>query len=510
MFGSRVRQRVRTSRPREIVEAQPEHHGAARAAGEPHPAGDAVDEADQRDIDVFERSRRAAECALRSDRAAAAARPHRSRVVVVGERVELPPGGPAEQRHEHVLGETRDLADGRDADVVQPPSRHRPDSPEPLDRERMEKRELPARRHDEQPVRLGDPAGHLREELRPRDPDGDRQPDPLAHLGPEPHRDLARAAGATREPADVEKRLVDREPFDERRRVLEDPIDVPAGLCVGGHARLDDDRSRAEAPGEPDAHRRVDAVGLRLVARSEDHPAADEHGPAAQVRTIALLHRREERVDVGVENRRLAGHDPVASVNGSTVSSGGGRRMKPSRSSRSSACSGVSVLAGSAGRRQSAKPASTSTRAPAARRQRADRADLAAADEERLPPPGLDRRCDQAALELAQLLEPAQALDHLLERLEPVAQPRRLLVAEALGQVGEPLPQARQRAAVEQSLAFLRGAQRERARRQRRLAGGWRSGPSSVGCLGDDEAPRRGAAGRRRAPSGGCASSPAG
>ena len=56
----------------------------------------------------------------------------------------------------------------------------------------MEERELALGRHDEQPVRLRDAARHLREELRPRDADGDGQPDALAHRGAQPHRDLDR------------------------------------------------------------------------------------------------------------------------------------------------------------------------------------------------------------------------------------------------------------------------------------------------------------------------------
>jgi hypothetical protein len=93
-----------------------------------------------------------------------------------------------------------------------------------------------------------------------------------------------------------------------RRRVVEDAVDVATRLGVGRHARLDDDGVRAQASRRSDAHRRVDAVGLRLVARGEDDPAAHEHGLAEQLGPVALLDRREERVDVGVENRRFAVH----------------------------------------------------------------------------------------------------------------------------------------------------------------------------------------------------------
>jgi hypothetical protein len=60
---------------------------------------------------------------------------------------------------------------------------------------------------------LGHAARDLREELRPRDADRDRQTDELAHVAPEPHGDLGRRAGEPLHPADVEERLVDRDPF---------------------------------------------------------------------------------------------------------------------------------------------------------------------------------------------------------------------------------------------------------------------------------------------------------
>src|SRR4029079_7540947 len=56
----------------------------------------------------------------------------------------------------------------------------------------------------------------------------------------------------------------------------------------------------------------------------------------------------------------------------------------------------------------------------------------------------------------------------VLERLDPVPEPRRLLVAEALGEVREPGTQARQRAAFEQTLELRVRCRREGAGGQRR------------------------------------------
>ena len=110
-------------------------------------------------------------------------------------------------------------------------------------------------------------------------------------------------------PADVEERLVDRQALDERRRVVEHAVHGLARLRVGGEPRPDDDRLRAEPLRLRAAHRRVDAVRLRLVARREHDAAADDHRAPPQARIVPLLDRREERVEIGVEDRRLAGHE---------------------------------------------------------------------------------------------------------------------------------------------------------------------------------------------------------
>ena len=81
-------------------------------------------------------------------------------------------------------------ADGPDPTVVELPGGHRPDAPEPLDRERVEKGQLAVGRHDEQAVGLGHAARDLGEELRPRDADRDRQADLLEDVAPQPHGDL--------------------------------------------------------------------------------------------------------------------------------------------------------------------------------------------------------------------------------------------------------------------------------------------------------------------------------
>ena len=297
---------MRARRAREVVEAEAKHDRASSPPSRAHPSRHAVDERDERRVDLLRRRRRAAERPLGPDRPASAASAHPSRVPVVREGVEMAPGRATEHRHERRLLEAGDLADGHEPLGVEPLGGDAPDTPEPLDGQRMEEVELGLRRHDEKPVGLGNAARHLGQELRPRHPDGDREADLLEDRAPQPRRDLGWRAGNALEASHVEERLVDGQSLDERRGVLEHAVDRLAGFRVDRHARRNDDRVGAEPARLPSAHRREDAVRLRLVARREHDASADDHGPPAQARVVPLLDRREERVEIGVEDGRLA------------------------------------------------------------------------------------------------------------------------------------------------------------------------------------------------------------
>ena len=108
----------------------------------------------------------------------------------------------------------------------------------------MQELELAFGLDQQQPVGLGHAARDLRQELGAGDADGDRQADPIAHLGPQPAGDVDRLAGDPPQAADVEERLVDREPLDDRRRVVEHLEHRLAGLRVGVEAGWHDDQVR--------------------------------------------------------------------------------------------------------------------------------------------------------------------------------------------------------------------------------------------------------------------------
>jgi hypothetical protein len=47
-------------------------------------------------------------------------------------------------------------------------------------------------------------------------------------------------------------------------------------------------------------------VRLRLIARGQDDAQADDHGPPAEARIVALFDRRKERVGIGMQDLCLA------------------------------------------------------------------------------------------------------------------------------------------------------------------------------------------------------------
>ena len=315
--GGCVGQRVRPRRAREVAEAQPEHEGAADPSCGPHPPGDAIDEGDHRGVDLRGGSRRAPERALRGDRAAAAARLHRSRIAVVGERVQVPAGAAPEHQHEGPPpGAARPRRPFRSRRAWSLAAVTGADAPEPLDRERVEERELAVRRDQEQAVRLGDAARHLGEELRPGDADGDRQADTLAYVVPQPCRDLGGRARDPLHPAHVEKRLVDREPLDERGRVVEHPEHRLARLGVGRHARRDhrSPRGTAAVPALRPSRCGRRRPSPRSWRRARPRRRRSRAGRAGEDRRAARPKRRTSRGRRGGSSpspcERMFAHDP--------------------------------------------------------------------------------------------------------------------------------------------------------------------------------------------------------
>ena len=223
----------------------------------------------------------------------------------------MPSNSPAQDPHQRGLTEPRHRCDTGDRALPELPRGHGPDAPQSLDRQSVQECELALDRNDEQTVGLGDATGYLRQELRSCHAHRDADPHPLEHVSTQVHRDLGRRAGDPAQPADVQERLVDGEPLDVRRGVVEDGEHRLARLAVGLHPRLDDDRLRAQASRLCLAHRRPHAVRLRLVAGREYDASPDDHGATAQCWVVALLDRRVEGVSVGVQDRAVARHRSI-------------------------------------------------------------------------------------------------------------------------------------------------------------------------------------------------------
>ena len=289
-------------RPREVAEAQPQHDGSSDPLGRAQSARHPVDEADEPAVDLLCGPLAPTDCALGADRAPSGAALDRPRVTVVGKRVEVMPGAAPEHRDQRVDVDGRDVADAAQAARVQLAGCRRPHAPEPFNGQRMQELELTTDRYDEQAVGLRDGARDLRKELRAGDSDSDRQPDLVAHVPSELGRDLDRAARDPLEPAHVEEGLVDRERLHERGCIVEDAEDGPARLDVRVESWPHDYRIGAERPRLAPTHRGLHTARLRLVARGEDDPAADDHGPAAEPGVVTLLDRRVERIEVGVQD----------------------------------------------------------------------------------------------------------------------------------------------------------------------------------------------------------------
>ena len=177
----------------------------------------------------------------------------------------------------------------------------------------MQELELLVGVDDKQSIGLPDTTGHLRQELRAGNAHRDRQRDLPGHINAEPCRDLLRRSGQSQQATDVQKGLVDRDPFNERCHILEDLEHRLARLRIGIEVRVDEDQLGAQTLRCIPRHWRVHPEPLGLIACGKDNTAAitttttsttstaDGNGFPLQGRVITLLDGRVERIKVGVE-----------------------------------------------------------------------------------------------------------------------------------------------------------------------------------------------------------------
>ena len=164
-------------------------------------------------------------------------------------------------------------------------------------------------RHDHQAIRLAQIRGDLGHQLGAGDADGHRQPDLVADRRPDLARDRRPVPEQGRRPGDVEERLVDRDRLDRRGEPPQDRHDVTAGGLVAPAVDRQEDPVRTAPIRLAQRHRRMHAEDAGLVARRRHDPAGvlaagatDDDRPATQLGTIALFDRREEGVQVDVQD----------------------------------------------------------------------------------------------------------------------------------------------------------------------------------------------------------------
>ena len=182
------------------------------------------------------------------------------------------------------------------------------------------KRHLGARGHHHQPVGLAELGGQLGDELGAADADrGGQTPGGRGHrrleVGDQQPQsgvgELDRSVGL----GQVDERLVQRQRLHRGGQLPQDPHHLATGRSVGLEPAGQEGGVRRPPAGLVGRHGRADAEPTRLVRRRGHHATlarpADDHGLAAQRGLVALLDRREERVEVEVQHGGLGAHQTI-------------------------------------------------------------------------------------------------------------------------------------------------------------------------------------------------------
>ena len=244
------------------------------------------------------------------------------RAVVVRPRqlMELVADRRSECSHQAGLGQRGEVADGTNAEALEPLTRRGADAREGLHRQRVEEGELlPRRHHDDAPpgtraspvgARLGRLGGELGHELGGRHPHRRAQTEVVVDARPDARRDRERLAEEPPGAGHIEERFVQGDALDEGGERPEHLVDATAVVAVQVVTTGEEHRLRAQPPGPRRGHRRVHAARARLIgARGDDPPIPcppHDHGHPRQRRVVQHLHRRVERVHVDVEHGAVA------------------------------------------------------------------------------------------------------------------------------------------------------------------------------------------------------------
>ena len=183
----------------------------------------------------------------------------------------------------------------------------RPDAEQFLDRQAVDDLAGMVRVHAAHAVGLVQVGGDFGQQLVRRNPHRCREARLELNAAADfaPHRFRAPQQLLTR--GDIEKRLVQRQAFDQRRKFMKNRKDLFRHLFVARHSRRHADGLRAAAQCLAHGHGGADAEAAHRIAGRRHHPpaarAADDQGLALELRAILFFHGRIEGVHVDVQYR---------------------------------------------------------------------------------------------------------------------------------------------------------------------------------------------------------------
>src|SRR5262245_55322427 len=284
---------------------------------------DALGVGAQRRPELFRVGAVDAERLFRTDRLRHAVRLDRAIVTAERQVVESLAVLPEASRQE-LARSLLELTDGGEAEIAESPGHDLAHAPEALDGQSTEESSLIPGGDDHEPVGLLQLGGHLGDELVGREPSRRRQARLVQNAALDVANRVGRAAEQGLGAREIDERLVDRHRLDQRRELDEDAHDLHRDPLVLLHVDRQERGVWAEPRGARDGHRRADAVRPGFVGSGGHHAApararAHDDGPATQLRAIALLDRRVERVHVDVRDRpRARGHPTLRPSSGAT------------------------------------------------------------------------------------------------------------------------------------------------------------------------------------------------
>ena len=153
-----------------------------------------------------------------------------------------------------------------------------------------------------EPVGLGHLRGDFRQVLGARDADRDRQAKLVSHAAADRACDVGRRTEEMGAASNVGKGLVDGDPLDEGREVIEHRDGGIAQPLVILEVAADENQLRAELARLPARHAAAHAEGLGFVRSGKHDTAADRDRLAAQGRVEQLLDRGVEGIQVSMED----------------------------------------------------------------------------------------------------------------------------------------------------------------------------------------------------------------